>query len=159
MPMAPIWTISRQDKFPKGTGPDPMFTLAFPFMDGFFYIKPHEKNGVEGWDGSTVDVLNRDGSLRVQRQVEELFRLTAHPEGKVISDLGFYGKLTAFDMDIQPMWTMDTPNLPVVQARAKTMRLGDREPFRWIKGADVSPDGSKALVGAMDQVWCLRSSW
>lgn len=154
----PGWTISRQEKFPKGSGPDPMFKLAFAFRDGFFFVKRYEKSGVEGWRGSTVDVLNRDGSLRVRRETEDLFRMAAHTEGTVLSDLGFYGRLAAFDADIQPIWNLDTTKLPMVQNRAKSMRLGDRDPFRMIKDADVSSDGSKALVGAIDQVWCLTPS-
>jgi hypothetical protein len=132
-----------------------MFTQAIAFRDGLFYVKRHENNGVAGWRGSTVDVLNRDGGLRVRRELEELFRTTAHAEGTVLSDLGFYGALAVFDADIQPLWTVDTTGLPFVQQRAKTMRLDERDPFRRIKDADVSSDGSRALVGAMDQVWCI----
>lgn len=118
----PGWTISMQEKFPKGSGPDPMFKLAFAFRDGFFFVQRYEKNGEEGWRGSTVDVLNRDGSLRVRRETEELFRMAAHSDGAALSDLGSYGRLAAFDADIQPLWTMDTTKLPVVQHRAKRPR-------------------------------------
>lgn len=151
----PGWTIARQEKFPKGTGPDPMFTQAIAFRDGFFFVKRYEKNGVEGWRGSTVDVLNWDGSLRVRRETEALSRISAHAEGTVLFDLGFSGKLAAFDADIQPLWALDATGLPFVQQRAKGMGLDDRDPFRMIKDADVASDGSRALVGAIDQIWCL----
>jgi len=152
----PGWSIVHEERFPKGTGPDPDYNMAFALRDGFLYAKRFDKKPEPGQHGSTVDVLDGAGKLQVQRRLDqELFRVAAHPSGTVFSDLSFQSKLTVFDREVRPLWAMDTTTLPVVQTRARGMKLGSHDPFRWIKGAMVSGDGSLALVGAMDQVWLL----
>lgn len=153
------WAFTRLEKLTKDERPDPGFDHLLPFKNGIFYCNRSGK--AEGFIGAkaVVQVVDHTGCVTVRRGLDhDLFRPSSHPEGHILSDLSFYGILRSFDADVNLLWSLALTERPEVQERGRELSLGNNEIFRWIKAAAVAPDGSRFLLAAIDQVWCLKSS-
>lgn len=153
------WTFTRRQKLTKDERPDPGFDHLLPFNKGFFLCNLSGK--AEGFIGAkaVVQIVDNTGEFTVEHALDhDLFRLSSHAEGHILSDLSFYGILRAYDTNLKLLWLMTLTERPELQKRGRELGLKNNETFRWVKDAAVTPDGNHVLLAAIDQVWCLTSS-